>query len=230
LACKEKSKTPEKKPVENSSLAFSPIHQYPVINDTLGFINELCRISALTGFEECKSGGKEFIKTFLKSKLKGSDKEFYFIDYEYPCEVGVLYPWRHLIVLDSDGNFLCEFPCIRWELKAIQTQDLPHLIVVSSTFSGNGSHGLYAAENDTLKNFLGGLSSYFPRTYDNDNDGCVNEPAELKLTFQDINEDQFNDAVFLGSLVSHSRIVPVQLIFSYEPHSKKFVTTQPLLF
>ncbi len=176
---------------------FGWIKKYPVIDDTIVFIKALkenCHL--FSGPVE-----KESINYIKKTRLYGSNKEFYLVEYDYHDGANCSYPWKNQLLFDNQGRLVKVLNDIRVDIVKIFPADNPFLISVSSTAHGNGWHTISCISSDTLKNVFDGFSGNRPQTYDNCEDNTVNEPNEFQYKITDANHDGYNDVVFYGKIV-----------------------------
>ncbi|MEO8770743.1 MAG: hypothetical protein ABI402_11675 [Ferruginibacter sp.] len=177
--------------------SFDLVKKFPVISDTPNFIKELkenCHLDEHR-IEE------EKINFFKKTKLYGSNKEFYIVEYDYSDGPTCAFPWKYQIVFNTSGKLIDILSAIRIDIVKIFPNDNPFLIQVSSTGHGNGGHEIYRINCDTLQNILDGFLGYYPKTYDSNEDCCVNKPYEFHYKISDANNDGYKDITFYGEIV-----------------------------
>lgn len=232
---------------DNSNKRLSQIANFPLIMDSILFIEELKRVFELE-VDFCFEF-KERINKYDKIKIYGSDSEYFFIEYDYGCGSGAVFPWKYQFLLDSRGRLVKQFSGLRYEFINVFPDESPLLLLVVATYKGNGGHEIYQFSNDTLENILGEKTSHSFRTYDSHHDNKVNKPYELDLSVGDSNSDGFNDLIFSGYFIliqgvsedgilydaeikdgvmidfsedNPYKIIPVELIFLYDVQSKRF--------
>ncbi len=179
---------------------FSEIVNYPVINDTAKFISELIYKFDLE-IDSDDPIGKGEITAFQKMKLYGSNKSFFLVEYDWHRGCMVLYPWKYQLVFNEKGKLITRLNSVRFELVQVFPGKNPCLLSLTSTAHGNGGHHLYKISADSLENIYDGINDYRVKTYDADQNCCVNEPRELNIKIQDTNNDGFNDLIFYGKIL-----------------------------
>jgi hypothetical protein len=212
---------------------FNQVATYPLISDTVKFIQELREKFELKVCNFPERHNVERITYYKKVKLYGSENEFIFLEYSYGngCMVG--YPWKYQILLTNKGQLIKTLSEVRFEFGHIFPNKNPFLLTVSSTSKGNGGHEIYRMSENSLINVLGGFTGSFPRTYDACHDYDINEPNELKIKFSDVDGDGFNDIVFTGKILYNKLFnsiedkennieIPVTFIFLYNISSGQF--------
>ncbi|HEY8894055.1 MAG TPA: hypothetical protein VIM79_04555 [Niastella sp.] len=186
------------KEVVQEEKVFNHLSAYPVIKDSAQFIADLRKVYDLKVEESPVQKEQEKITTYKKIKLYGSDKAFYFIEYDYAVGSMASYPWKCQVILTADGKPVKTLNAYRFEFVSVFPKQHPLLLTVVRTAKGNGGHELYKVSADTLENVYEGYYDYSVRTYDKHEDMDVNEPNELRLQFKDVNKDGFKDMVFTG--------------------------------
>jgi hypothetical protein len=177
---------------------FKYVSEFPIIKDTTRFIIELRRTLKLKVHESQVQKETEKITAFRKVKLYGSDKEYYFIEYDWGVGSMAEYPWKYQILLTTKGNLIKSMSGQRFGFISILPNQNPFLLTVIVTAKGNGGHELYKISADTLENVYEGYSDYDVQTYDAHEDLAVYEPNELNIQFSDENKDGFKDLIFTG--------------------------------
>lgn len=177
---------------------FNHLSAYPLIKDSAQFIADLRRVYDLMIEESPVQKEQEKITTYKKIKLYGSDKVFYFIEYDYTAGSMASYPWKYQVILTTDGKLVKSLDADRFEFVSVFPKQHPLLLTVIRTAKGNGGHELYKISADTLENVYEGYYDYAARTYDKHEDTDVFEPNELKLQFKDVNKDGLKDMIFTG--------------------------------
>lgn len=177
---------------------FNHFSSYPVIKDSTQFIADLIRVFDLRVEEGPVQQELDAITAYKKIKLYGSDKEFYFIEYDYAVGSMASYPWKFQLVLTADGKPVKTLAADRFEFVSVFPKQHPLLLTVIRTAKGNGGHELYKIAADSLENVYEGYYDYAIKTYDKHEDTDVFEPNELKLQFKDDNKDGFKDMIFTG--------------------------------
>ncbi len=176
---------------------FDQVKNFPHISDTTKFITELkdnCHL-----FD--RESKFETINYFKKTKLYGSDKDFFILEYDFKSGSMASFPWKDQIIFDSRGKLINISSAIHLDIVKIFPNENPFLIGTYSTAKGNGRHQVYRIQNDTLENLYEGFLGNRPQTFDRYEDNTINEPYELECKIYDINKDGFNDIVFSGKLV-----------------------------
>jgi len=179
------------------TIPFDLVKQFPLISDSSNFIKELKENCHL--FDRPSKGEK--INYFKKTKLYGSDKEFYIVEYDYRDGATCAFPWKYQIVFNTNGKLVKVLSNIRVDIVKIFPKANPFLISVSSTGHGNGWHEINRIQSDTLEKVYDEFLSNRPQTYDRHADNTVNEPNEFHYKIMDANNDGYNDIIFYGKIV-----------------------------
>ncbi len=179
------------------TIPFDLVKFFPHISDTVNFIKELKENCHL--FDRPSKGEK--INYFKKTKIYGSDKDFYMIEYDYRDGATCAFPWKYQIIFNTKGKLIKILSDIRVDIVKIFPTENPFLIGVSSTGHGNGWHEINRIKSDTIENVYNGFLGNRPQTYDVNQDNSVNEPSEFHYKVSDVNNDGYNDIVFFGNIV-----------------------------
>jgi hypothetical protein len=198
------------------------VENFPLIKDSVKFIKQLRDVFGLEEYESESQKTFEHIKLCKKIKLFGSNDVFYFLEYDLVDGCGASFPWKYQFLLSEKGKPIAKLGGIRYEFVTILKNQNPYLLIVNSTYKGNGGHEIYKIANDTVENVFDGFSDYFPRTYDIHEDNHINSPGELKMKIIDKNKDNLNDFVFYGHIISGNEKVPVSFVFLYNKKSGHF--------
>jgi hypothetical protein len=180
------------------NVIFRQIADFPAIKDTAKFIADLRKNFKLEVDESPIQKANEKITTFKKVKIYGSDRDYYFIEYDYGIGCMASYPWKYQLILTADGRLVKVLGGQRFDFVTIFPDHNPFLLIVKATARGNGGHEIYRISADTLQNVYEGYYNFDVRTYDAHEDLSVFEPNELNITFKDKNKDGFNDIEFTG--------------------------------
>jgi len=180
---------------------FNPVLEFPTIKDTTEFITDLRQFFELEVDESSYQKENERITTYEKVQLNGSENDYILIEYDYGDGCGAAFPWKHQLLLNTDGKPMKSLSALRFEFIEIFKNQPPFLLTVNATSKGNGSHSIFKMSADTLENILDNELPYYLRTYDAHQDNRVNEPHELALRIKDWNNDGFNDISFNGKFV-----------------------------
>lgn len=190
-------------PSKKTQPIFKKIKDFPSIRDSTSFISELKKISQMDPM--MNQTEKERITFFKKIKLNGSNREFFLIEYasghDYDTGVGTEFPWKYQFLFDTQGHLIKSFHALRFELVEIFQYQNPFLLILTSTYRGNGGHEIYKISSDTLENIYNGYKNYSIKTYDSYEDSKIYSPNELKLQIKDYDSDGFNDLLFTGELI-----------------------------
>lgn len=186
--------------VEKDTL-FSQVQDFPVIKDTAAFISNLQEIAKLDIYESSDVNQNQEITVFRKVEIYGSDKEYFFIEYDYKDGPGAAFPYKYQVLLTKDGRLIHVLDALRHEFIRVFKNEHPFLLTVSSTSKGNGGHEIYKMNSDSLTNVLINVDDYLIRTYDAHEDSYVNEPYEFNVDVKDVNKDGFNDISFHGNIL-----------------------------
>jgi hypothetical protein len=238
-----KKNTPKKEKV------FALTADFPLIKDTVAFITNLREAFELYVHDSPLSKEIEKISFYKKIKLYGSDKDFYFIEYDYGVGSMASCPWKYQLLLTETGKLVKTLSAQRFEFLKIFPEENPFLLNVTATSKGNGGHEVYKISADTLENVYEGYYDYAIQTYDAHQDNAIFEPVELKVFIVDENKDGFNDIAFKGKIIliqgrtksgtwydneirngktiSYSidnpfKIAPIEFVFLYDKVSKHF--------
>lgn len=194
-------KSAKAKSKEKVDTIFKQISDFPIIKDSTKFIADLRQIFKLE-VDDCPAGMiNEKITVYKKVKMYASDKEYFFIEYEYGEGCGATFPWKYQLLLTLDGNLIKSLSKQRFEFVEIFKNENLFLLTVAGTYKGNGGHELFKISADTLENVYEGYFDYALRTYDAHQDSRIYEPNELNLNIEDYNNDGFNDIAFVGKIV-----------------------------
>ena len=177
---------------------FKQVSDFPAIKDSTKFIKNLRQLFDLEVHESPVQKENEKITTFKKVNLYGSDKDYYFIEYDWKVGSMAEFPWKYQLLLTKEGKLVKILAGQRFDFVTIFPNQNPFLLTVIATAKGNGGHELYKISADTLENVYEGYYDYAVGTYDAHQDLSVFEPGELKIEFVDENQDDFNDIVFTG--------------------------------
>lgn len=244
----ENSKSDEKESIITEEKVFKQVNDFPKIKDTLQFITDLRQTLEFEVDESPFQKEKEKITVFKKIKLNGSDKDYFFIEYDYGAGSGASYPWKYQLILTKDGKHIKTLSAQRFEFVEIFKNENPFLMTVIATDKGNWGHEFYKISADTLQNVYEGYFNYSVRTYDAHQDNKIYEPNELKLNVKDFNKDGLNDISFNGKIVliqgtkyghwfdsetingktitysveNPFKKIPIEFIFLYDKQTRKF--------
>lgn len=182
---------------ENTDTIFRQVNDFPTIKDTTKFIADLRQIFKLEVDESPVQKANQKITTFKKVKIYGSDKDYFFIEYDYGEGSMASYPWKYQLLLTTDGSLVKSLSGQRFDFVTIFPNQNPFLLTVTATAKGNGGHELYKFSADTLENVYEGYFDYAVRTYDAHEDNRIYDPNELTVKIKDYNNDGFNDIALL---------------------------------
>jgi hypothetical protein len=188
----EKAQTAAARPSVKKS--FIHVEDFPIIKDSVKFMDDLRQLFDLEVDNDPSEKKKHKITLFEATKIYGSDKNCYFIEYDWKAGAMVSFPWRYQLLLREDGKLVKVFSGLRFDFLKIYQNQNPFLLILTSTSKGNGGHEIYRFTADTLENVLDGAV----QTYDAHQDASVFEPSELKIEVKDLNHDHFNDLLFFG--------------------------------
>jgi hypothetical protein len=205
---------------------FRQVADFPTIKDTTKFIADLRKIFELEVDESPAQKANEKITTFQKVKIYGSEKDYFFIEYDYSDGSMASYPWKYQLLLTTDGNLVKSLSGQRFEFVTIFPKQNPFLLTVTATAKGNGGHEIYRISADTLQNVYEGYFDYDVQTYDAHEDLSVFKPHELNIGFTDENKDGFNDIVFTGQKLMLGEYIKGSLWYDVE-NGKPFTIKNP---
>ncbi len=186
---------------EKTEKVFSLLSGFPEIKDTAAFITNLRNTFNLYVHDNPVSEQIKKVSFYKKIKLYGSDKFFYFIEYDYGVGSMASCPWKYQLLLTETGELVKTLSAQRFEFLKIFPGQNPFLLTLTATAKGNGGHEVYKISLDTLENIYEGYYDYAIQTYDAHHDNAVFKPTELKVFFVDENKDKFNDIVFSGKII-----------------------------
>lgn len=225
--------SPDSSVIKNTVI-YPNLKMLPFKKDTNQFINYLLKYYAPEPMLH-SDWFKEKILANTKVKLYGSTKLFSFIEYDYYESCSADFPSKYQFILNSKGKLIKRLDCLSYTFVKIFPNQNPFLVTVTSTSKGNGEHHVYRIKNDSLIDvYEGGLSGYYPKTYDCHHDESIYSPFELKLKIEDLNKDGYNDLIFYGNIIHNKNLeavsyskcnetVPIRLIFLYDKKSGKFL-------
>lgn len=211
---------------ENTNTIFRQVADFPTIKDTTKFITDLRQTFGLEVDESPAQKANEKITTFKKVKIYGSDKDYFFIEYDYGDGSMASYPWIYQLLLTTEGSLVKLLSGQRFDFVTIFPNQNPFLLTVTATAKGNGGHEIYRISADTLENVYEGYFDYDVQTYDAHGDLSVFEPYELNIGFADENKDGFNDIVFTGQKVMLGKYTKDSLWYDVE-NGKPFTIENP---
>lgn len=218
------SKAQVDKPIEKEKICIQvEVENFLKNKDSVKFIKQLRGVFGLTEFESKSQEESDQILSCEKIKLNGSEKSFYFVEYDLVEGCGASFPWKYQFLLCEEGKPIASLSGIRYEFLNISKNQNPYLLIVNSTDKGNGGHQILKISKDTIENVFDGFSDYFPRSYDIHEDSHVNSPGELKMKIFDKNKDNYNDIMFYGHILSGDKKVPVNFVFLYNKKTGHFV-------
>lgn len=177
---------------------FKEVSDFPTIKDSSQFIDGLSQTFNLKVHESPVQKENEKITVFRKVRLNGSDKEYFFIEYDWKAGSMAEFPWKVQLLLTEDGKLVKTMAGLRFDFVSVFPDQNPFLLILTATAKGNGGHELYKIAGDTLENIYEGYYNYNLQTYDAHQDTDVFEPNELTIRFTDENSDGFNDFIFTG--------------------------------
>ncbi len=186
---------------EKTDTTFKQVVDFPTIKDTTKFIADLRQICELEVDESHYQKENEKITTYKKVKIYGSDKDYFFIEYDYGDGSMASYPWKYQLLLTTDGNLVKSLSGQQFDFITIFPNQNPFLLTVNATAKGNGGHEIYKISADTLENVYEGYFDYGVQTYDAHEDNKIYEPKELTFKVKDFNNDGYNDISFNGKIV-----------------------------
>lgn len=104
---------------ENTSTIFRQVLDFPTIKDSTKFMTDLRQISGFEVDESPAQKANEKISNFKKVKLYGSDKDYYFIEYEYDDGSMASYPWKFQTLLTPEGRLVKSLSGQRFDFVTI---------------------------------------------------------------------------------------------------------------
>lgn len=174
------------------------ITNFPIITDTLGFLDTLLSMSNL-----CKlnlTAERLFLSDYRKIYLSGSLAPYFLAEINYGDSEsgGSCFPFQYQLLFNTKGKHIQSLNAYTYRLIEIFPNQHPFLLTLHRTSKGNGGHHLYQIIADTLCNVYDGYINFDTRTYDKHHDEHIYEPYELNLSIKDYNEDGYNDLIFSG--------------------------------
>lgn len=211
---------------KKTEIIFQQVADFPLIKDTTEFILNLrqkCGLETDLNIE-AKDG---IITTFKKIKLFGSNREFYFLEYNWGIEGCMAsFPWKKQLLLTTEGKLVKILSGQRFDFVTIFPNQNPFLLLVSASARGNGGHEIYRISSDTIQNVYDGYFEYEVQTYDSEQNLSVFEPNELNIAFNDENEDGYNDIIFTGQKLMLGKYTKDSLWYDVE-NGKPFTIKNP---
>ena len=216
LVATEKTEPIEK--FEYQTVRFEIEKYYPKVSDTSNFIKALEENCHLYSNQRIN----KHLDKFKRIKINGSTKYFYYIEYSYPISSNAEFPGRYQIVLGGKGKFLKAISAVRVDIVRIFSAENSYLFALLSTAHGNGGHGIFRINKDTIEQVYDGFLGNRPQTYSKGYDNEVNIPNELYHRFLDENNDGLNDVTFFGKvcyskidLGTDDKVASVKFVFFY---------------
>ena len=200
------------------------ITNYPNISDTNELIKRLVSVYDL--MIDSTTLMKQDISRFEKVNLYGSDEEFILIEYDYHAGAMACFPYKYQLLFTEQGELLSMLTEFRIEFVELFDGEYPLLLTVGVTAKGNGWHSIYKFAGDTIEDIFDRENS-FPRTYDKHEDTNVNDPNELVLELNDVNDDGFKDLVFTGNVKLLGGLTPEGMYFDALIEGKDTTTYNP---
>ena len=212
--------------IKKSNQIFKEVENFPTIKDTTHFISELCKTFNLKIEVSPVQKDGQKILAYKKVKLNGTNKEFYFIEYDWIAGSTANYPWKYQLLLTKKGKLVKLFEAYRYEFVKIFKKENPFLLTTIVSGHGNGGHQIYKFSADSLENVYEGYYDYNIRTYDADETICVFKPYELNINFKDNNNDGYNDIAFTGQKLMLGKYTKDSLWYDVED-GKPFTIEHP---
>jgi hypothetical protein len=229
LGCFERQTPKEEKlplSATQENKIFRQVFDFPTIRDSTKFMKDLRQISGIEVEESSAQKANEKISTFKKVKLFGSDKDYFFIEYDFEAGSMASYPWKFQILMTPEGRLVNSLSGQRFDFVSIFPRQNPFLLIVKATAKGNGGHEIYKISADTIENVYEGYFDYDVQTYDAHEDQSIYEPFELNIAFKDENKDGFNDIVFTGQKLMLGKYTRDSLWYDSE-NGKAFTSENP---
>ncbi|MBR9860221.1 hypothetical protein GYB22_05645 [bacterium] len=184
------------------------LHSSYKIEDSAAFIKALREIYDLKVHLSPKQADEEKITHFELVNLMGSDEPYYLIEYDWIAGSTAEFPWKHQVLLDSEGRLIKVFNALRWELLNVSPHKNPVFLTVVASGKGNGGHEVYGFIEDSLENIYEGYFNYKVQTYDAHQDQSVFLNKELYLMIEDVNRDGYEDLKFYGTRIWLAKETP----------------------
>jgi hypothetical protein len=207
---------------------FPLIKEYPIIRDTLAFIAAL-RENCHLYFRKKELKTSEEIHYFKKTKIYGSQQQFYIIEYYHGFGGTAACPWQYQFIFNLSGKLVSILSALRIDIVKIFPSQPPFLITVSTTGKGNGWHNVYRIKNNKLEDIYDHFLGYRPQTYDAHEDNDINTPNEFPYKTKDVNKDGYNDLVFAGKITYstidlgiNNKTVSARFVFLYNQQTGHF--------
>ena len=87
--------------IKKSNQIFKEVENFPTIKDTTHFISELCKTFNLKIEVSPVQKDGQKILAYKKVKLNGTNKEFYFIEYDWIAGSTANYPWKYQLLFTN---------------------------------------------------------------------------------------------------------------------------------
>jgi|GEM_PF-1378142 len=192
------------------------ITSIPEKTDTIGLKSSIIQMIETEVPLSASAKAKGVLSKIQRIKIYGSNEVFTMVEFEYPKESLVSFPWKYQVLLTEQRTKKKIFSGLKYELLEIFPTQLPFLLLLDVTAKGNGGHRIYQIKNNQLENIYNGYIDFQLKTYDKHEDLAVYRPNELKITIKDINGDLYQDLVFDGEVLYLKRKSPTGIWYDSE--------------
>ncbi|CAL2104580.1 exported protein of unknown function [Tenacibaculum sp. 190130A14a] len=155
--------------------------------------------------------------------IYGTSEKVNFIETRTSTESNINYTGKTYVVTNKNNDVLIKLLGNTYSFEKIFENENPFLVITEVTFKGNGIHHFYGMEDNLIKDFLN-TDNWSIQTIGRGNLEETFVPKELQLTFKDINNDSFTDAVFSGESLNEitKKKSKIELNFIYDKDKKTF--------
>lgn len=223
---KKTTKQPTAIVKQHKDKVFKQLANFPTIKDTTQFIADLRQVFNLNVEESPVQKENQKISVYKKVKINGSNKDYYFIEYDWNAGCTATYPWKYQLLLTTDGKLVKLLDAKRCEFVHIFKKQNPFLLTTIVSGHGNGGHCVYRVSADSLENVYEGYYNYDISTYDADETISIFQPYELNISFKDNNQDGYNDIIFSGQKLMLGKYTKDSLWYDVE-NGKPFTVEHP---
>lgn len=217
------------------------VQDCPIVKDStvlLKDIEEFSKISSNTQLTNCGSDNLKIL-TYKKIKINGSKDHFVLLEYEYKDGLPEYFPWRHQLILDSNGKLVEHLTANSVQLLKVSFNEDPYLLALIVHRRGMGGHQLLKMQKGKLEKVFDSYDLHFkPETYNAYKSSYYNDPFEMNMSIKDDNKDGFNDLIFTGKIIYNGRgnsveddlknnkNIDVKMIFQFDKKTGRFISKE----